>query len=104
MAPAMQLYQLSKSKVKLDSKPGFRTVFFFLDLHIYWGTFYGGNGKKRRSFKKGGLYICSVASFLRAKGRELFRGFGTNRGTFGDALCIKMLDRKVYSDAGTHVA
>lgn len=54
--------------------------------------------------KKGGsMYIYSAASFLRAKGRSCVF-FRYRRATFGDALCIKISDRKFYvRRIGAHV-
>lgn len=47
--------------------------------------------------KKGGSCIFILSHpFLRAKGRGCVF-FRHRRGTFGDALCIKILDRKLYA-------
>lgn len=92
-----QLYRnyLDQSKVKL-TKPGTeRFVSFFpVDLHIYWGRVYGGTEKTARPFngQKGWLriFILSHPFYVRKDVAVFFH----RRGTFGDALCIKILDRK----------
>lgn len=61
---------LNGRKWNSQNRAGFgtRQRFFSVDLHIYWGTFYGGSRKKNlRSFngQKGWLlYIYFVASFF----------------------------------------
>lgn len=91
---ALQLYQLTSTES--ETQP----VFFPLDLHIYWGTFYGGR-KNPSSFdgQKGylTLFIYSVASFLR-----MCPFLAPSVKHLAFLLCIKILDRKLLC-FGTHV-
>lgn len=89
-------------KVKLTKPTGIGSSkrFFSVDLHIYWGTFYGGYEKKLRSFngQKGWLrrvyLFCRILFYVRKDVACVF--FRYQRVTFGDTLCIKILDRKFY--------
>lgn len=91
------------SKVKRVKVNRHWNLFSPADLHIYWGTVYEGP-KKPRSFngQKGWhVYLFCRILFYVQRTWMFFR----RHGTFGDALCIKILDRKLYAvhGIGTHV-
>lgn len=93
-----QLYQLTRTVESETHKTraAIRNVFSSLDLHIYWGTFYGSYRKSSARLMDQRVARCIFIlshPFLRAKGRGCVF-FRHRRFTFGDALCIKILDRK----------